>query len=176
MLENLTFYTGVKIPPVRLLTLLRQAVAYQIEFSRYHPKIIPKIQTYDILPSLPFLSGGTIFYLFLFLFLPLIHLCTLFVYPFLSIPLFFIPLFFIPLFFLAISFYTRLITVLRPELSYSNEGRRREKGGEGKGRGERKGEMLEYGKDDEKSTLNHLCSIISLCLNKYLCPISLFFK
>eukprot|EP00026_Physarum_polycephalum_P006258 Phypoly_transcript_06300.p1 GENE.Phypoly_transcript_06300~~Phypoly_transcript_06300.p1 ORF type:complete len:572 (+),score=66.81 Phypoly_transcript_06300:79-1794(+) len=36
---------GVKIPPTRLLTLLRQAVAYQIEFSRYHPKIIPKIQT-----------------------------------------------------------------------------------------------------------------------------------
>ncbi|KAI8331441.1 WD40-repeat-containing domain protein [Choanephora cucurbitarum] len=33
------------IPPDRLLTLLRQAVAYQIEFSRYHPKIAPTVST-----------------------------------------------------------------------------------------------------------------------------------
>jgi hypothetical protein len=33
------------IPPDRLLTLLRQAVAYQIEFSRYHPKIAPTVNT-----------------------------------------------------------------------------------------------------------------------------------
>ncbi|KAJ3292410.1 hypothetical protein HDU76_007166, partial [Blyttiomyces sp. JEL0837] len=33
------------IPPDRLLTMLRQAVAYQIEFSRYHPRIAPKIKT-----------------------------------------------------------------------------------------------------------------------------------
>ncbi|KAI9246205.1 WD40-repeat-containing domain protein [Sporodiniella umbellata] len=33
------------IPPDRLLTLLRQAVAYQIEFSRYHPKIAPTVDT-----------------------------------------------------------------------------------------------------------------------------------
>lgn len=33
------------VPPERLLTLLRQAVAYQIEFSRYHPQIAPKILT-----------------------------------------------------------------------------------------------------------------------------------
>ena len=31
------------VPPNRLLHLLRQAVAYQVEFSRYHPKIAPKI-------------------------------------------------------------------------------------------------------------------------------------
>ncbi|ORX53227.1 WD40 repeat-like protein [Hesseltinella vesiculosa] len=33
------------IPPHRLLTLLRQSVAYQIEFSRYHPKIAPTINS-----------------------------------------------------------------------------------------------------------------------------------
>ncbi|KAI8063567.1 WD40-repeat-containing domain protein [Gongronella butleri] len=33
------------IPQNRLLTLLRQAVAYQIEFSRYHPKIAPTINS-----------------------------------------------------------------------------------------------------------------------------------
>ncbi|KAI8840284.1 WD40-repeat-containing domain protein [Chytridium lagenaria] len=33
------------VPPHRLLTLLRQAVAYQIEFSRYHPRIAPRIKT-----------------------------------------------------------------------------------------------------------------------------------
>ncbi|KAJ3106459.1 hypothetical protein HDU97_006245 [Phlyctochytrium planicorne] len=33
------------VPPQRLLTLLRQAVAYQIEFSRYHPRIAPRITT-----------------------------------------------------------------------------------------------------------------------------------
>ncbi|KAJ3281957.1 hypothetical protein HDU79_010366, partial [Rhizoclosmatium sp. JEL0117] len=33
------------IPPHRLLTLLRQAVSYQIEFSRYHPRVAPKIST-----------------------------------------------------------------------------------------------------------------------------------
>eukprot|EP01137_Pigoraptor_chileana_P022042 Opistho-2@86488 len=35
----------VPVPPNRLLTLLRQAVAYQIEFSRYHPKMIPEIES-----------------------------------------------------------------------------------------------------------------------------------
>ncbi|XP_004347572.1 WD-repeat protein [Capsaspora owczarzaki ATCC 30864] len=35
----------VQVPPTRLLELLRQAIAYQIEFSRYHPKVIPKIET-----------------------------------------------------------------------------------------------------------------------------------
>lgn len=33
------------IPQDRLLCLLRQAVAYQIEFSRYHPKIAPTVNT-----------------------------------------------------------------------------------------------------------------------------------
>ncbi|KAI9030913.1 WD40-repeat-containing domain protein [Phycomyces nitens] len=33
------------IPPDRLLTMLRQAVAYQIEFSRYHPKIAPAVNS-----------------------------------------------------------------------------------------------------------------------------------
>ncbi|KAI8371348.1 WD40-repeat-containing domain protein [Radiomyces spectabilis] len=33
------------IPPDRLLTLLRQSVAYQIEFSRYHPKIAPAVNS-----------------------------------------------------------------------------------------------------------------------------------
>ncbi|TPX76023.1 hypothetical protein CcCBS67573_g02710 [Chytriomyces confervae] len=33
------------IPPNRLLTLLRQAVTYQLEFSRYHPRVAPKIST-----------------------------------------------------------------------------------------------------------------------------------
>jgi len=33
------------VPPNRLLTLLRQAVAYQIEFSRYHPRIAPRVNT-----------------------------------------------------------------------------------------------------------------------------------
>lgn len=33
------------IPPDRLLGLLRQAVAYQIEFSRYHPKIAPTVNS-----------------------------------------------------------------------------------------------------------------------------------
>ncbi|KAJ3343084.1 hypothetical protein HDU83_005830 [Entophlyctis luteolus] len=36
---------GAFIPPHRLLTLLRQAVAYQVEFSRYHPRITPKVST-----------------------------------------------------------------------------------------------------------------------------------
>ncbi|KAJ3196340.1 hypothetical protein HK101_009256 [Irineochytrium annulatum] len=36
---------GNLVPPHRLLTLLRQAVAYQIEFSRYHPRIAPRITT-----------------------------------------------------------------------------------------------------------------------------------
>ncbi|CAG8461370.1 10173_t:CDS:10 [Ambispora gerdemannii] len=35
----------VHVPPSRLLTLLRQAVAYQIEFSRYHPRVAPRINT-----------------------------------------------------------------------------------------------------------------------------------
>lgn len=33
------------MPPNRLLNLLRQAVAYQIECSRYHPKISPIVET-----------------------------------------------------------------------------------------------------------------------------------
>ncbi|KAI7862456.1 WD40-repeat-containing domain protein [Spinellus fusiger] len=33
------------IPPDRLLTMLRQSVAYQIEFSRYHPKIAPAVNS-----------------------------------------------------------------------------------------------------------------------------------
>ncbi|KAI9334612.1 WD40-repeat-containing domain protein [Obelidium mucronatum] len=36
---------GSFIPPHRLLTLLRQAVSYQVEFSRYHPRVAPKIST-----------------------------------------------------------------------------------------------------------------------------------
>ncbi|KAJ3119167.1 hypothetical protein HK100_000435 [Physocladia obscura] len=36
---------GTFIPPHRLLTLLRQAVSYQVEFSRYHPRVAPKIST-----------------------------------------------------------------------------------------------------------------------------------
>ncbi|CAG8509359.1 158_t:CDS:10 [Ambispora leptoticha] len=35
----------VHVPPNRLLTLLRQAVAYQIEFSRYHPRVAPRVNT-----------------------------------------------------------------------------------------------------------------------------------
>eukprot|EP00124_Ichthyophonus_hoferi_P004443 Ihof_evm2s489 gene=Ihof_evmTU2s489 len=42
-LENLV--PEIDIPPNRLLELLRQAVSYQIEFSRYHPKMVPKIET-----------------------------------------------------------------------------------------------------------------------------------
>ncbi|KAJ2959604.1 hypothetical protein NQZ79_g4942 [Umbelopsis isabellina] len=36
---------NVYIPPNRLITLLRQAVAYQIQFSRYHPKIAPAVNS-----------------------------------------------------------------------------------------------------------------------------------
>ncbi|CAH1757289.1 3663_t:CDS:10 [Entrophospora sp. SA101] len=36
---------SVHVPPNRLLTLLRQAVAYQIEFSRYHPRVAPCVNT-----------------------------------------------------------------------------------------------------------------------------------
>ncbi|EME26021.1 hypothetical protein Gasu_63220 isoform 2 [Galdieria sulphuraria] len=35
----------VQVPPSRLVQLLQQAVAYQIEFSRYHPKAAPRIKT-----------------------------------------------------------------------------------------------------------------------------------
>jgi WD40 repeat protein len=35
----------VEIPDNRLVNLLHQAVAYQMEFSRYHPKTIPKVST-----------------------------------------------------------------------------------------------------------------------------------
>ncbi|KAJ3258981.1 hypothetical protein HK103_003122 [Boothiomyces macroporosus] len=31
------------VPPKRLLTLLQQAVAYQVEYARYHPNVTPKI-------------------------------------------------------------------------------------------------------------------------------------
>lgn len=33
------------VPPKRLLKLLKQAVAYQVEFARYHPNVTPKIST-----------------------------------------------------------------------------------------------------------------------------------
>lgn len=36
---------SVYVPPKRLLTLLRQAVAYQVESSRYHSNITPEINT-----------------------------------------------------------------------------------------------------------------------------------
>ncbi|KAI9097009.1 WD40-repeat-containing domain protein [Phlyctochytrium arcticum] len=36
---------SVYLPPQRLLTMLRQAVAYQIESSRYHPRIAPRVTT-----------------------------------------------------------------------------------------------------------------------------------
>ncbi|KAI9014672.1 WD40-repeat-containing domain protein [Gaertneriomyces semiglobifer] len=36
---------SVYVPPQRLLTMLRQAVAYQIESSRYHPRIAPRVTT-----------------------------------------------------------------------------------------------------------------------------------
>ncbi|RUO95305.1 hypothetical protein BC936DRAFT_144563, partial [Jimgerdemannia flammicorona] len=35
----------VYVPPHRLLTLLRQAVAYQVELSRYHPRVAPVVST-----------------------------------------------------------------------------------------------------------------------------------
>ncbi|CAM9546593.1 unnamed protein product, partial [Choristocarpus tenellus] len=31
------------MPPNRLVTLLQQAVAYQVEFNRYHPKVTPLV-------------------------------------------------------------------------------------------------------------------------------------
>jgi len=34
------------VPPNRLMTLLRQAAAWQVYFSRYHPKVLPTIHTY----------------------------------------------------------------------------------------------------------------------------------
>ncbi|KAI9919543.1 hypothetical protein PsorP6_017794 [Peronosclerospora sorghi] len=37
--------SSVAIPENRLLQLLHQSVAYQMEFSRYHPKTIPKVTT-----------------------------------------------------------------------------------------------------------------------------------
>lgn len=47
MLESDTTKSAgpVPLPPNRLLTLMQQAVAYQIEFSRYHPKVVPKINS-----------------------------------------------------------------------------------------------------------------------------------
>ncbi|KAI8819010.1 WD40-repeat-containing domain protein [Fimicolochytrium jonesii] len=36
---------SVYVPPQRLLNMLRQAVAYQIESSRYHPRIAPRVTT-----------------------------------------------------------------------------------------------------------------------------------
>ncbi|KAI9217748.1 hypothetical protein BC828DRAFT_408225 [Blastocladiella britannica] len=36
----------VYVPPNRLLTLLKQAVAYQVVYSRYHPKVPPRVHTY----------------------------------------------------------------------------------------------------------------------------------
>lgn len=43
--ENADRQGSVFVPPHRLLGLLRQAVAYQIEFARYHPRIAPKVAT-----------------------------------------------------------------------------------------------------------------------------------
>ncbi|KAF9971333.1 hypothetical protein BGZ73_005738 [Actinomortierella ambigua] len=43
--ENTTRGGTAYVPPNRLLTLLRQAVAYQIEVSRYHPTISPNVDT-----------------------------------------------------------------------------------------------------------------------------------
>ncbi|TPX53632.1 hypothetical protein SeMB42_g00650 [Synchytrium endobioticum] len=43
--ENADRQGSVFVPPHRLLDLLRQAVAYQIEFARYHPRIAPKVST-----------------------------------------------------------------------------------------------------------------------------------
>ncbi|KAF2068728.1 hypothetical protein CYY_009949 [Polysphondylium violaceum] len=45
-LEN-TKSTGAlfRVPPHRLISLLKQSVTYQIEFGRYHPKVMPKIKT-----------------------------------------------------------------------------------------------------------------------------------
>jgi len=42
---------NVYVPPNRLVTLLRQAVAYQIQFSRYHPKIAPAVNSH-VFPSI----------------------------------------------------------------------------------------------------------------------------
>ena len=33
------------IPPGRLISLLKQAYAYQMEFSRYRPTVTPKVRT-----------------------------------------------------------------------------------------------------------------------------------
>ncbi|KAI9168631.1 hypothetical protein H9P43_008004 [Blastocladiella emersonii ATCC 22665] len=35
----------VFVPPNRLINLLKQAVAYQVEYARYHPKVPPRIQS-----------------------------------------------------------------------------------------------------------------------------------
>ncbi|GAM24710.1 hypothetical protein SAMD00019534_078850, partial [Acytostelium subglobosum LB1] len=38
--------TGLfRVPPHRLLTLMKQAITYQIEFGRYHPKVVPRIKS-----------------------------------------------------------------------------------------------------------------------------------
>lgn len=37
--------TRQEVQPQRLLHLLKQAVRYQVEFSRYHPKVVPSIPT-----------------------------------------------------------------------------------------------------------------------------------
>ncbi|KAF9172104.1 hypothetical protein BGX20_006334 [Mortierella sp. AD010] len=43
--ENSVKDGSVYVPPNRLLNLLRQAVAYQIDVSRYHPRISPIVDT-----------------------------------------------------------------------------------------------------------------------------------
>ncbi|KAI8586600.1 WD40-repeat-containing domain protein [Geranomyces variabilis] len=43
--ENSDREGSVYVPPQRLLNMLRQAVAYQIESSRYHPRIPPRVST-----------------------------------------------------------------------------------------------------------------------------------
>jgi hypothetical protein len=37
------------VPDNRLITLLQQAVAYQMEFKRYHPNIVPQVNSYNML-------------------------------------------------------------------------------------------------------------------------------
>ena len=53
MFQNMIDYDAaeregsVHVPNNRLISLLRQAVAYQVESSRYHPQVTPKITTYS---------------------------------------------------------------------------------------------------------------------------------
>eukprot|EP00158_Paraphelidium_tribonemae_P006014 Partr_v1_DN27631_c0_g1_i4_m65018 putative WD40 len=44
-LESATDEAVAHVPPSRLILLLRQAIAYQIDSGQYHPNVIPKIST-----------------------------------------------------------------------------------------------------------------------------------